>query len=207
MGLGSSVDFSRDNRIIPRKFQSKTFPNEPEEQKIIKKELSLEKMKAQVKLHHAAAERNKTKFEEKDREMLNEIDKISSGYARQQLQELWRNDCKKQEEKSQNLWEVKESWFENLECNGENVANSEDTAPTPSTDQARRRRKRRNARQPSNRRRNISRPRKNNQYFNNTIDRNRDFISKYKPVLNDLKLRLLLARASNYNNHYHCNYN
>ena len=40
--------------------------------------LSLEKMKAQAKLHHAIAERNKAKFEEKDREMLNEIEKISS---------------------------------------------------------------------------------------------------------------------------------
>lgn len=154
--------FSRDNAIIPKKFQSKTFPNEPEEQKKIKEALSLEKMKAQAKLHHAVAERNKAKFEEKDREMLNEIEKISSGYVRQQLQELWRNDCKKQEDKSQNLWEVKKSWFEKFECNGENIANSEDTAPTPSTNQAHRRGKRRNARQPSNRRRNNSRPRKNN---------------------------------------------
>ena len=44
--------------------------------------------------------------------MLNEIEKISSVHVRQQLQELWRNDCKKQEEKSQNLREVKKSWFE-----------------------------------------------------------------------------------------------
>lgn len=170
--------FSRDNAIIPKKFQSKTFPNEPEEQKKIKEALSLEKMKAQAKLHHAIAERNKTKFEEKDREMLNEIEKISSVHVRQQLQELWRNDCKKQEEKSQNLWEVKKSWFEKFECSGENIANSEDAAPTNQakpTNQAQRRGRRRNAKQPSsNRRRNNSRPRKNNQYANNTNDRNRD---------------------------------
>ena len=111
--------FSRDTAIIPKKFQSKTFPNEPEELKKIKEALSLEKMKAQAKLHHAVAVRNKAKFEEKDREMLNEIEKISSVHVRQQLQELWRNDCKKQEEKSQNLWEVKKSWFKKFECNGE----------------------------------------------------------------------------------------
>ena len=166
--------FSRENAIIPKKFQSKTFPNEPEEQKKIKEALSLEKMKAQAKLHHAIAERNKAKFEEKDREMLNEIEKISSVHVRQQLQELWGNDCKKQEEKSQKLWEVKKSWFEKFEYSGENIANSEDAAPTPSRNQAQRRGKRRNARQPSsNRRRNNSHPRKNNQYFNNTNDRNR----------------------------------
>lgn len=166
--------FSRENAIIPKKFQSKTFANEPEELKKIKEALSLEKMKAQAKLHHAVAVRNKAKFEEKDREMLNEIEKISSVHVRQQLQELWRNDCKKQEEKSQNLWEVKKSWFEKFEGNGENIANSEDAAPTPPTNQDQRRGKRRNARQPPNRRRNNSRPRKNNQNFNNASDRNRD---------------------------------
>ena len=80
-------------------------------------------MKAQAKLHHAIAERNKVKFGEKDREMLNEIEKICSVHVRQQLQELWRNDCKKQEEKSQNLWEVKRSWFEKFQSSGENVSN------------------------------------------------------------------------------------
>ena len=134
----------------------------------------MEKMKAQAKLLHAVAERNKAKFEEKDREMLNEIEKISSVHVCQQLQELWRNDCKKQEEKSENLWEVKKSWFTKIERNGENIANSDETAPTPSTNQDQRRGRRRNTRQPSNRRRNNSRPRKNNQYFNNANDRNRD---------------------------------
>ena len=38
-------------------------------------------------------------------------------------------------------------------------------------------------------------------------NKERFFMSKYKPVLNDLKLRQLLARASNYNSHYYCNYN
>ena len=83
--------------------------------------------------------------------MLNEIEKISSVHVRQQLQELWRNDCKKQEEKSQNLWEVKKSWFKKFEDNGENIANSEDAAPTPPTNQDQRRGKRRNARQPQKR--------------------------------------------------------
>ena len=35
----------------------------------------MEKTKAQAKLHHAVAVRNKAKFEEKDREMLNEVEK------------------------------------------------------------------------------------------------------------------------------------
>ena len=85
--------------------------------------------------------------------MLNEIEKISSVHVRQQLQDLWRNDCEKQEEKSQNLWEAKKSWFEKFECSGENIANSEDAAPTLSTNQARSHGKRRNARQPSSNRR------------------------------------------------------
>lgn len=41
--------------------------------KKIKEALSLEKMKAQAKLHHVVAERNKAKFTEKDSKMLNEI--------------------------------------------------------------------------------------------------------------------------------------
>lgn len=39
----------------------------------MKEALSLEKMKAQAKLHHVVAERNKAKFTEKDSKMLNEI--------------------------------------------------------------------------------------------------------------------------------------
>lgn len=41
--------------------------------KIIKEALSLEKTKAEAKLHHVVAERNKAKFKEKDSKMLNEI--------------------------------------------------------------------------------------------------------------------------------------
>ena len=84
--------FSQDKPIIPKKFRSRTFTNEPEEQKKIKERLSVEKMKAQASLFHLTAERNKAKYEEKDREMLNEIEKIPSIHVRQQLQELWKND-------------------------------------------------------------------------------------------------------------------
>lgn len=69
------------------------------------------------------------------------------------------------------MWEVKKSWFEKFKCNRENITNLEDTAPNPSTNQAQRRRK---SKQPSNKWRNNSCPRKNNQYFNNTSGRNRD---------------------------------
>ena len=132
-------------------------------------------MKAQAKLHHAIAERNKVKLEEKDREMLNEIEKMTSVHVLQQLEGFWRNDCKKQEEKSQNLWQVKKSWLEKFESSRENVANLKYAAPALPTNKAQGRGKRRNVSQPSsNRRRNNSRQRKSNQYFSNTNDRNRD---------------------------------
>ena len=135
----------------------------------------MERMKAQAKLHHEIPERNKVEFEGKYRKMLNEIEKMSSVHVLQQLEGLWRNDCKKQEEKSQNLWQVKKSWFEKFESSGENVANLEYVAPTLPTNQAKGRGKSRNVTQPSsNRRRNNSRQRKINQYFSNTNDRNRD---------------------------------
>ena len=38
-------------------------------------------------------------------------------------------------------------------------------------------------------------------------NKQRFFISKYNPILNDFKLRSLLARASNYSSNYYCNYN
>ena len=82
----SYVDwFSRDNAIISRKFQSKMFPHEPEKQKEIKEALSLERMKAQAKLYHEIAERNKVEFEGKYRKTLSEIEKISSVHVRQHL--------------------------------------------------------------------------------------------------------------------------
>lgn len=53
--------FSRDNFPASQRGKKK------------KEALSLEKMKAQAKLHHVVAERNKAKFKEKDSKMLNEI--------------------------------------------------------------------------------------------------------------------------------------
>ena len=55
--------FYRDNFLASQRSKKKK----------IKEALSLEKMKAQAKLHHVVAERNKAKFKEKDSKMLNEI--------------------------------------------------------------------------------------------------------------------------------------
>lgn len=54
-------------------FYRDNFPASQRSKKKIKEALSLEKMKAQAKLHHVVAERNKAKFKEKDSKMLNEI--------------------------------------------------------------------------------------------------------------------------------------
>ena len=43
------------------------FPYEPEEQKKIKEAHSLEKLKAEAKLHHEIAEHKKVEFEGKDK--------------------------------------------------------------------------------------------------------------------------------------------
>lgn len=73
----------------------------------------MERMKAQAKLHHEIPERNKVEFEGKYRKMLNEIEKISSVHVRQHLKELCRNDCKKEKEKPQNLWEERKVGLKN----------------------------------------------------------------------------------------------
>ena len=57
--------FYRDNFPASQRSKKKII--------IIKEALSLEKMKAEAKLHHVVAERNKAKFKEKDSKMLNEI--------------------------------------------------------------------------------------------------------------------------------------
>ena len=136
--------FSQDKPMIPKKFRSRTFTNEPEEQKKIKERLSVEKMKAQASLFHLTAERNKVKYEEKDREMLNEIEKIPSIHVRQQFQELWKNDCKKKEDKSLNLWEEKKTWLLKQENNTEDTGtnNAEDEIPNSANNRNPRRQRR-----------------------------------------------------------------
>ena len=55
-------------------FYRDNFPaSQRSKKKKIKEALSLEKIKAQAKLHHVVAERNKANFKEKDSKMLNEI--------------------------------------------------------------------------------------------------------------------------------------
>ena len=72
-------------------------------------------MKAQAKLHDAVAVRNKAKFEEKDREMLDEIEKSLLSTFANNSKSFGGMTVKSKRKNSQNLWEVKKSWFKKFE--------------------------------------------------------------------------------------------
>ena len=93
----------RDETFIPRKFQEKITPQDIEEQKKIKANLNLMKLKAQTEILKDKTTHYKTKYQEIDQELITEIRELCLIETQPFLQELWENNCKKEEEKSRKI--------------------------------------------------------------------------------------------------------
>ena len=90
----------KDEIFTPRKCQDKISPQDTEEQKKIKANLNLMKLKAQTETLEDKTSHYETKYKEIDLELITEIRDLCPIEAQPFLQELWEKNCKKEEEKS-----------------------------------------------------------------------------------------------------------
>ena len=111
-----------------------TPPNESGEEREIRHTLSLEKMKAESKILQIKADKSRSQYKQKDDGILAEIAKHQSYHVQQKLEELWYDECQKEEDKSKKMWETKIEWFKQLETKA--LEETENPQKDQSTSQA-----------------------------------------------------------------------
>jgi hypothetical protein len=107
-----SLEIQKDNPKVPRKFlASRSNERESEEEKLIKKQLILEKVKTEIKLQRLRSARQLEKVKSIDEEMKNYIkEKFQNEMAKSLIKE-WSNECRADELKTKQKYDKKEKWF------------------------------------------------------------------------------------------------
>lgn len=101
---------AEDIPILPRKFRITEINGEPEDQKNIRANLAIDRVKGEIQLLRMRSERSQEKLINLDEQMIQELKKKASGEILQILQNMWKSDCEKEEKRSQERWRIKEIW-------------------------------------------------------------------------------------------------
>lgn len=99
-----------DLPILPRKYRITEIPGEPEEQKNIRANMAVERVKGEIQLLRMRSENSQNKVIEIDEQMGSELKKKASGRILDILENMWKADCEKEEKRSQDRWRMKEIW-------------------------------------------------------------------------------------------------
>lgn len=99
-----------DLPILPRKYRITEIPGEPEEQKNIRANMAVERVKGEIQLLRMRSENSQNKVIEIDEQMGSELKKKASGRILDILENTWKADCEKEEKRSQDRWRMKEIW-------------------------------------------------------------------------------------------------
>lgn len=105
---------SSEEIFIPKKFREKVTKQDSQEQMKIKKELSIQKLQAQIKIMEIKTIQYTKKYQEIDEELLKNIKESSPERFQHSLFDLWKSDCQKEEEKSIKILQKKKEWLTNL---------------------------------------------------------------------------------------------
>ena len=118
--------------VIPRKFRPKIIKGEKEASKKVRMEMAVNKMKSEVKILNIKSNDQKQQFETVDRKVYQMIDERfpDNQNLRAKYKSYWTEQCRLEEEKSQDIFQKKKEWFENLELEGdtENATNNNNTS-------------------------------------------------------------------------------
>ena len=102
-------------KVIPRKFQFNEISGEPENQRVRRERLALEKFKAEIDLLHMRAKYNDDKYKSIDQKMRSFFTGKINGTAFQVLMFMWENECKFEEQNSTERWSKSKCWFSKYE--------------------------------------------------------------------------------------------
>ena len=111
---------NQETVYIPRKFKHKKFPNEDPTETEIKEQLSVEKMKAEIKILKQRAEKFEGKFSGIDDSMFESIENLANGRVLDKLREIWLSECNSDVDKIRKIWEKKKEWFLQTKQEAEN---------------------------------------------------------------------------------------
>lgn len=116
----------KDPVFIPQKFREKEFPGQSEDQTSLKLDLCKRKMDIEIQRLQEQSVKQDSILTETQRSIEILIKKNQDVKIQQTLKEHWLQATKREEEKSQSIWEKRKEWFEKLpEANAENVQQPE----------------------------------------------------------------------------------
>lgn len=98
--------------IIPKKFQMKYIKSESKAEQQIREQVAMHKFKSEIELLKLRAESHKVKFQSIDEEMRKILQQKSEGKTLQEIVEMWKDECRKEQDKSTIKLEKNRSWQE-----------------------------------------------------------------------------------------------
>ena len=107
----------KENPVLPRKFRPVGITGEAEEDKDIRREMALKTLESEVKLLKNKANRGENNFKKIDLERAEVISKKATGEVKDNLLQLWKLECGKEEEKSECIWQKSQMWLDRYEDN------------------------------------------------------------------------------------------
>ena len=129
-----TLEIQKDNPKVPRKFLSRRSNERvSEEEKLIKKQLTIEKVKTEIKLQHLRSARQFQKLKSIDEDMNIYIKQKFQNEMAQSLMNKWSTKCRADELKTKQKFDKKEKWFKttwiestenNLKLNSMNIKTS-----------------------------------------------------------------------------------
>jgi len=105
----------KEDPVLPRKFQVKQIPGEHQEDIFIRTENALRNFEVEIKLLKNKANRHEKKYTDVDKHTNEILISKFNNQILESLQQLWTEECRKEEEKSIGIWEKKQLWFDNYE--------------------------------------------------------------------------------------------
>ena len=106
-----SEEITKEFPKIPRKFLPTIKADEDEEEKQVKQQLALEKVKAELKLQEIRYKRQDNKVSSIDIEIIRHIQENHSQKLINGMIELWKKDCLTKENQVKENFDAKEKWF------------------------------------------------------------------------------------------------
>ena len=93
--------------VILRKHFPKPINNEPEDQKMLRTKLTVEKLKTKSEILHLRSKQYQQKYENIDMNMVKQIEKMGNCQAQSKLKEIWYEECSREQENSHNIGQKK----------------------------------------------------------------------------------------------------
>ncbi|XP_036365366.1 uncharacterized protein LOC118766197 [Octopus sinensis] len=105
------------NPILPRKFLIKEIRGETLEETTIRATLALCRLETEISLLQTRSAHQEDKIKTIDTVIMAEITEKNNKQNKEKLQQLWKEDTKREEERSRIMWTKQHEWFLNYEKN------------------------------------------------------------------------------------------